>query len=178
MLFWQSKPSKNAFIRYKVHFLIHMNGNFGRPTCTQSILDKFLRPCRHRAAPIPDSFFFGFLSLSLSYYKFPRVGINFEFCPGSDLSAYSLRFPTAKGSLACATCTRDLRDFSSLSEKTRCEIWPTIRLVEWVQEKKKFSRTIMPAPSGNRTRVVCTGGAHRTPDQLAYPILVFLLLSL
>ena len=72
----------------------------------------------------PNSFFFFFNQSSERKW----VGTFFEilkFCPGSDLSAYSFRFPTAKGSLTCATCTRDLRNLSSLSEKTRCSVLPT-----------------------------------------------------
>ena len=35
--------------------------------------------------------------------------ITYQFCPGGALSGYSFRFSTTKGSLTCATCTRDLR---------------------------------------------------------------------
>ena len=56
-----------------------------------------------------------------------ELGI-FEFCPDSGFAAYSLRFPTVKGSFTCATCTWDLRVYRPSPMGLGTQILPTLGL--------------------------------------------------
>ena len=79
-------------------------------------------------------------SASRPFFFMPRKGLNLEFCQGSGLGRPALlRFPTAEVSLTCATCTRDLRNFSSFSEKTRCSTPPSEGSGTQKHEKKSQS---------------------------------------